>query len=284
MARKRKKNGGCLALIIICLCAASIYWWPQIDKYVNEVDKRPTMVDNAVYNEKTLSLEIPVSHHTKNCQTVEHMGYTVLYDSTEKIPQWVAYSLTAAEASADLPRHNKFMKDPDILLPQAEDDDYKGSGWDRGHMAPAGDMKWSSQAMLESFYLSNICPQSHNVNAGDWKVLEELCRKLAIKHKKIYIACGPVINKREFGTIGSNCVTVPDGFFKVILLNGRKGWCSIGFLFNNRPGHKKLSNYACTVDRVEEVTGIDFFPAMEDEIEDIIESKCNPQQFDLPMR
>lgn len=301
MVARKRKNGGCLAILIICLCIVALYLWSypkdnsgEVDQKkkisTTKVDSTPTKSDkksseslpsNQSQPKEALPLEIPVASNKKNCKTIEHMGYTVSYNCKEKIPQWVAYSLTAAEAEANLPRKDKFTEDPDLHGAQASDSDYKRSGWDRGHMAPAADMKWSSQAMRESFYLTNICPQSHNVNAGDWKTLEELCRKLAFKHKKVYIACGPVIDKREFGTIGANRVTVPDGFFKVLLMKTSKGWHSIGFLFSNRPGHKKLYKYACPVDEVEKKVEMDFFSALDDSIEDKIEKECNPIVFGI---
>lgn len=202
-------------------------------------------------------LELPAG--TGRNPVVEHMGYTVSYDCGVLNPEWVAYELTAYETEGDLDRASRFTCDPDLRGAQAEDFDFRHSGWDRGHMAPAADMKWSSQAMKESFYLTNICPQNHNLNAGDWKSLEESCRSWARRFGRVWIACGPVFDCGEHGTIGENGVAVPDGFYKVVLAR-EDGRCeAVGFLFRNRAGHKPLRSYAVTVDSVETVTGQDFF-------------------------
>ncbi len=147
------------------------------------------------------------------------------------------------------------------------------SGYDRGHMAPAADMKWSKQAMAESFYMSNICPQNPNLNRGDWNDLEEKSRQWAKKYGAVYIACGPVYDHGKPKRIGNNKVAVPDAFYKVILINDSKTPQAIGFLFPNKAGHKPLKKYIVTVDSVEKRTGIDFFPALPDEVENRIEAE-----------
>lgn len=116
-------------------------------------------------------------------------------------------------------RTDKFLPDPD--LPEHEavtTDDYKGAGMDRGHMCPAGDNRWHWKAMQESFYMTNICPQNHNLNRGDWKELEESCRRWAQEEGKIYIVCGPILYDQRHRTIGKkHKITVPEAFFKVVL-------------------------------------------------------------------
>lgn len=204
-----------------------------------------------------LRLELPAA--VSGNPVVEHMGYTVSYDCDALNPEWVAYELTAYETEGDLDRASRFTCDPDLTGAQAEDSDFRRSGWDRGHMAPAADMKWSSQAMKESFYLTNICPQNHNLNAGDWKSLEESCRSWARRFGRVWIACGPIFDCGEYGAIGENRVKVPDGFYKVVLARDGDGCRAVGFLFRNRAGHKPLRSYAVTVDSVEVVTGQDFF-------------------------
>ena len=110
--------------------------------------------------------------------------------------------IPAEEVAGTAPRGRHFDIDPDVRGVQADNDDYRNSGWDRGHMVPAGDMKLDDQMMRESFYFSNICPQNRNLNGGDWKTLEELCRIYAQKYGKIYIVCGPVIGNNMYGRLG----------------------------------------------------------------------------------
>ena len=104
------------------------------------------------------SISLPAKIKGRTEQIIKHTGYTVSYNEDWKIPNWVAYELTAAEVQGDEPRSNKFVPDPDVWGETATNFDYKGKGYDRGHMAPAADMKWSRKAMKESFYYSNILP------------------------------------------------------------------------------------------------------------------------------
>lgn len=129
--------------------------------------------------------------------------------------------------------------------------------------------------MLESFYMTNICPQDHNLNRGDWKELEEDCRRWAEKEGKIYIVCGPVFYKQKHRTIGKeHKVTVPEAFFKVILsVEGTPK--AIGFIYKNASGNHPLDSYVNSVDEVERITGIDFFPALPDDLEKKVEASYN---------
>ena len=173
-------------------------------------------------SEAVAQLEIPVLEKKAPSQILSYKGFTVSYNNNTRLPNWVAYELTATEVAGDLPRKDKFRPDPAANGPQANREDYRNSGWDRGHMAPAADMKWDAEAMGESCYFTNICPQNPQLNGGDWKELEDKCRKWAEKHGRIYIACGPIILGNEHGTIGANEVIIPDKFYKVVLarING----------------------------------------------------------------
>ena len=234
-------------------------------------------VDNheAAENQYIDKVEIPAKLNDRKEQIIAHIGYTVSYNSDWKIPNWVAYELTKEEVEGTLPRFNTFMPDPEVPYEKtATTNDYKNSGWDRGHMAPAGDMKWSEQAMKESFYLSNICPQNKNLNSGIWKSLEEQVRSLAMQKGNLYVVCGPIVSKQP-ETIGSNEVAIPDAFFKVLLQNDNGNWFAIAFMFANESGRKPLSTYAMSVEDMQVITNIDFFPALPDSIEEKIESEVD---------
>ena len=207
-------------------------------------------------------------------QIINHEGYTVSYNQQWCLPNWVAYELTADETRGTVPRGDGFVPDPMVVGNTATTNDYKHSGYDRGHMAPAADMKWSKTAMDESFYLSNICPQNKNLNKGDWNDLEEQARKWATKYGSIYIACGPIVESK-YKTIGQNNVAVPKGFFKVFMRKTQKGWTTIGFYFDNIAGNRKLDSYIRSIDEIESITSIDFFPSLPDDIEIEIESHNN---------
>ncbi len=132
-------------------------------------------------------MEIPVYTEKRNGMRATHIGYTVDFNPDWHIPNWVAYELTSEELVGDQPRATDFTPDPAFGNDSPTTHDYTESGFDRGHMAPAGDMKWSEQAMNESFYTSNICPQNHNLNKGDWNDLEQKVRYWARKHGRIYV-------------------------------------------------------------------------------------------------
>ena len=221
------------------------------------------------------NVEIPGKIKDRTERVIVHKGYTVSYNADWKIPNWVAYELTDVEVAGEEPRAKKFVPDP--MVPKYESattDDYKNSGWDRGHMAPAADMKWDLQAMKESFYLSNVCPQNHNLNGGVWKDLEEQVRDLAAQKGSIYVVCGPIVNA-DYQTIGANNVVIPSAFFKVLLQEENGKIYTIGFVYENVAGRRPMSTYAMTVDEVEELTGIDFFPSLPDKIEKRVEAEVD---------
>lgn len=216
--------------------------------------------------------ELPQMTVNRSQQIIEHTGYTVSYNLDWLIPNWVAYELTCQETYGDYPREKKFSPDPQVSGIPVMHQDYSNSGYDRGHMAPAGDMKWSEQAMQESFYTTNICPQNHNNNAGDWKDLEEYARSLASTYGAIYICCGPIVTDAT-NTIGSRRIVVPQAFYKVFLRQKKDGsWTSIGFVMPNAAGNRPLMTYMQSVDDVENLTGIDFFYNLPDDIEDKVEA------------
>ena len=212
-------------------------------------------------------MRLPKYETSRGGQVITHTGYTVKYDADYKTPQWVAWSLTAEQAEGTVPREKEFYPDPDVRGAKAYPKDYANSGYDRGHMAPAGDMKWSAKAMKESFYMSNMCPQNRNLNRGDWKELEELERKWAVSHGVVNIAAGPIYYNVSPTRIGNNKVAVPDAFFKVILVDYPKAPKAYGFIFKNEAGSHPLSSYQLTVNEVEKATGMDFFPGLSEKVE-----------------
>lgn len=227
------------------------------------------------------NIEIPIITEERSDRIITHKGYTVSYNYDWKIPNWVAYELTAWEVEGEVPRYDRFKPDP--MVPQNETatiDDYKYSGYDRGHMAPAADMKWDEQVMKESFYLSNICPQNPNLNGGVWKDLEEQVRDLASQKGKIFVVCGPIVNDTST-TIGANKVVVPQYFYKVLLQENNGEIHTIGFVYENVSGKKPMSTYAMTVDDVEKMTKIDFFPSLPNKIENKTESEVDFSQWTI---
>lgn len=219
---------------------------------------------------QSVVVEIPAPINQEE-QILTRKAYTASYNQALKIPNWVAWHLTAEHAEGDYPRDPYYYEDKEVSLPRATSEDYRGSGWSRGHMCPAGDNKWDSIAMRESNLLTNICPQHQALNSGVWNRIEQDCRRWAKMYGDIYIVCGPVLLNREHETIGVNQVVVPEAFFKVILcLQGKPK--AIGFVVRNNEGKKKRDQFINTIDDVERITGYDFFPALPDSIEDAVEA------------
>ena len=225
-------------------------------------------------NEMRSAIELP--QITKAEQVIRHIGYTTSYNNETLNPNWVAYELTDVELQGKLKGKETFCWDPEVLGRKSRREDYRNEdNWDKGHMAPKADMKWSIQAYEESFYLSNICPQNQQLNAGDWLKTENLARRIAEEYKKIYIVCGPVFKDRKFGTLGENNVWIPDGFFKALLVFSGTTYESIGFYMSNEPQKNKLRTYVTTVDDIEKLISRDLFISLEDKLEDVVEGRVN---------
>ena len=216
---------------------------------------------------------IPEYNSNRGGQIIVHKGFTLYYDADYKTPSWVGWHLTNQETMGSESRTDKFLPDPNVIGAKAYTTDYTRSGYDRGHMAPAADMKWDKKAMAESFYMNNICPQNPNLNRGDWNDLEELSRDLAKKYGSLYITCGPIYDNKYPKRIGNNKVAVPDAFYKVIFIDHKSYTKAFGFIFNNKAGNRPLKNYIVTVDSIEKRIGIDFMPTLDKSIQDKIESE-----------
>ena len=266
---KKKKLPYWLIILI-----AAILWigGDQLKSWLGMETDQPK-IERSVQEADMSGLEIPVINKGKQGQILQRTGYTLSYDSKNKTPQWVAWELTKEETKGKEERSTEFYPDPDVVGTQVVTYDYSHSGYDRGHMAPAGDMKWNKQAMQESFYMSNICPQDHNLNTKDWNDLEMKTREWARQYGKVYIVCGPIYTGKRNEYIGEHRVKVPDAFFKVILINDSKKQCALGFLFENEAGENPLEKYLVPVDRIETITGMDFFSALPDKLENQLEAE-----------
>lgn len=227
---------------------------------------------------KKESLEIPTLNSKE--EIICHAGYCLSYDYNYKLAKWIAYELTLEETQGTFARNDKFKPDPLITRNSAQLADYKKSGYDRGHLAPAADMKWSEQAMEESFYLSNMCPQDKSFNRGIWKKLEEQVRDWAIQNKRIYIVTGPVL-EQGLPTIGANQIPIPKYCYKVLLDYTQPEIKAIGFIVPNQGSQNPLSTFAVSIDKVEQITHIDFFPKLPDDIENKVEQSNCPSCWGL---
>lgn len=219
------------------------------------------------------SLELPRLASSLPEQILSRIGYVTSYNNQTKNANWVAWHLTAEHTEGPWKRDGiPYMVDEDVkgARQELEDWDDLDMELDHGHMCPAGDNKWSGDAMEQTFLLTNMCPQNSALNRGDWEKLESRCRGWAKHYGEIYIACGPIFYSRDYKTIGDNKVGVPDAFFKVVLRMGKKP-AALGFIYPNEGTHHPMDYYVMTVDEVEEKSGIDFFYNLPDDTENDIE-------------
>lgn len=214
-------------------------------------------------------------------EIVKHTYYTLSYSEANEQVEWVYYELIPSIISGETSRTDDFRSDPLVSTGSAELSDYKGSGYDRGHLCPAAAMKINHVAMSETFYLSNMSPQAASFNRGRWKELEAKVRTWAYKEEILYVVSGPVF-RNNIGTIGTNKVTIPGYYYKVIYSPQNNQM--IAFIMPNRKIEESLSGFVVTVDSVEALTGIDFFEAMEDIQEASLENKVNKEHWSFDMK
>jgi len=216
------------------------------------------------------------------CDTlIDRPGYALGYIEYHEQAAFVIYKLTAREAlTKEAQRTNRFRSDPEIPTGSATTADYRRSGYDRGHLAPAADMAFSVQTMADSFFMSNMSPQKPAFNRGIWKRLEEQVRQIAIREKAIYVVTGPILPRKKTVTIGANQVTVPTHYYKVIfdLTPPRK---MIGFILPNEGSDRPLEDFAVTVDVVEKATGLDFFSTLPQAVQKRLESTITVSAWEL---
>ena len=242
---------------------------------------------SALYDAKPTKpngLEIPRKLQGSDGKILRRVGYTASYNAANRIPNWVAWHLTASHVGGHYNRNNEvFHEDPEVSNPRAYDSDYRGSGYDRGHMCPSGDNKWNKEAQEQSFLFTNICPQRHNLNTVAWNDVELQCRAWAKRYGDLYIVCGPVLYDQQHKTIGRNRVVVPEAFFKVVLRKHDNYYKAIGFVYENKGASRDMSRYVRSIDDVEQLTGLDFFSALPDNIEEKIERSANLRDW-YPLR
>lgn len=210
--------------------------------------------------------------------SIKRTGYRAIYNKEWRLPMAVSWQLTRNHLSGPNKRSGlTFEEDQTVPRPRATNFDYYNSGYSRGHMCPAGDNKWDKKALQETFLFTNICPQLYSLNAGDWNDLEQQCRTWARKYGSVYIICGPILMNQRHRTIGRNKVVVPEAFYKVVLRMDKDGKSGkgIGFVYRNEKAKKSMASYVNSIDQVERLTGLDFFAALPDNMENRIEAEAN---------
>ncbi len=265
--------------------------WNQYTRSLQQTDSKPVTDDSPSptvtqepkqYEAKTepqLSLEIP--DYTADEDLYSYTGYVSSYNHQTLVPNWVAYLLTDEETNGDVTDKFSFSRDPQVRGRQASREDYRNSGYDKGHMAPRADMKWSRQACYESYFFTNICPQVHSMNAGCWSKLEQQTRRLAGHYGRVYVVTGPIFDSSTPKTIGEARVAVPDRFFKALLVPDGDGYCAIAFVMHNDERKQTIRQSAMTVDELEKILCRDLFPHVDDAWEAKAEASYNWADWNL---
>lgn len=210
-----------------------------------------------------------------------YAGFHLSYNEQHEQANWVAYILTKKMVRNDkVDRTDNFRSDDNIRTESAALNDYRGSGYDRGHLAPAADMHWSVQTMEESFLMSNMSPQEQDFNRGVWKDLEEQLRDFAVENERIFVVTGPIF-KSVKKKIGSNKVSVPKYYYKVVLDISPPAFKGVAFLLENRQSDKPLESFAMSIDELEKFSGIDFFYHVKDPALQKIEATYNVNDWNF---
>ncbi len=221
---------------------------------------------------KTATEYLPVS---TSGVIVNHDYYVLSYIEEYEQAEWVFYRLPGyyvTDGTAD--RTDDFREDPLVKTGSATLEDYKGSGYDRGHLCPAGDMKMSEKTMSATFYMSNMSPQLPSFNRIGWRNLETKIRDMAVKEGEIYVVTGPVFGNCAIN-IGDSKVCVPEKYYKVVYDLEGEDKKAIGFIYPHEKIEGDYAQYAVSVDEVEAATGLDFFPMLKNKLEKELEAEVN---------
>lgn len=221
--------------------------------------------------EKAIFNFLPTS--TTN-QIIVHDNYTLSYNEKYEQAEWVAYHLRRNQLSQNHYERPFFIEDPKVKTHSADWRNYKKSGYDKGHLCPAGDMKFSQQAFDDTFFTSNISPQLHSFNDGVWNRLEQKTRYWTSKYNGLYIITGGVL-ENNLKTIGKEHVAVPNYFYKILCYKLKSKWNMIGFLVPHKDSDLPLYKFVVPVDKIEQLTKINFFPKLDDATENQLEKKSD---------
>lgn len=211
-------------------------------------------------------------------QIKNYSGFIVDFNSDNHTANYVGWNLTSEMVNGTVSRSDNFWHD-DSVEGCPELSDYRRSGYDRGHLYPAADAKWSQESMDDCFSLANMTPQLHSLNNGAWKTLEEKERLWVQRDGRLVIIAGPIYSSTDNLRIGKTGVRVPSGFFKVILAPDVASPRAIAFVYPNDYAPGNMQNYSMSVDEAEQLTGFDFFSSLPDDIETILEQNTSFKEW-----
>lgn len=267
-----------LFLLILLLCAVAYFIIFENELVNDEINnERNSEKVDSIFIKKSTYLDFSLPLKTVN-QVVKHQIYTLSYSESDEQAEWVAYKLFKNSINHSIKRKDNFRQDKSITTGSATLKDYKNSGFDRGHLAPAKTMSYSKETMSDSFFMSNMSPQKPSFNRGIWKKLEEKVRDLILISDSLYVVTGPVL-ENSLGKIGENKVTIPSAYYKTIIRFKDDKLFGIGFLLKNEKSNRELSMFSVSIDSIEKVTGLNFFYQLDSVVQNRIERNSKYQYF-----
>lgn len=255
---------------------------PKIDTLNSEIQNQKSSVDDIFKQIEELKLieiqkkikEIGLPAPIPNEEIVSHSAYTLSYNNEHEQPNWVVHMVTKDILYGAVSRTNDFRPDPDLKCGSMDSADYWNSGFDRGHLAPSADFRWSLKALSESYYYSNMSPQVADLNRGGWAKLENQGREWSLDCGELFVVTGPIL-KPNLPKVqqGSFRLSIPEYYYKIFLDYSEPEFKAIAFIMPNKKIDAPIMSYVVSIDDVEKKTGIDFFPALPDTLEDRLEQQ-----------
>ncbi|MDO6473136.1 DNA/RNA non-specific endonuclease [Maribacter sp. 1_MG-2023] len=261
----RKKNGS-LYSILILVCIVGFWLFENFYTPATYSENEEGVISNEFPKELLPS--------STTGEIVNHEYFTLSYNEPYEQAEWVAYTLSKSHLTYDDRKRPYFIEDPFVSSKSADWRNYKGSGYDRGHLLPAGDRRFSLQAYNETFYTSNISPQDREFNSGIWNDLEQQTRRWAKQYGTLYIFTGGVLES-GLEEIGQEDVDVPNAFYKIIARKKGDKIYTLSFLMPNKPQFTSLRNFVVSIDEIEKETGIDFFTKLTEKQQSAFEGSKN---------
>lgn len=219
----------------------------------------------------SFELQAQCAHYPVDDTFITYSYFSISYSEPHEQADWVCYRLTDKMINGYAERKDNFRIDSKVTTGSSATSDYRNSSYDRGHLAPAADFKFSQKAMDESFLMSNISPQVPGFNKGLWKELEELIRSWAKIYGKIDVVTGPIF-KDNLGVIGNNQVVIPGYFYKAIVRQEKGKYEGIAFILPNSESNESLKYYVLSIDNLEDATGINFYGKLNNSFESKVDT------------
>lgn len=266
--RKRKSDNKNKTIYTLLILACVVGFWVFENFYTPDTYSDPQSVGVRTNLPNYL---LPSS---TTGQLVNHEHFMLSYSEPYEQAEWVAYTLKKGHLTYDDRKRPYFIEDPKVKTKSADWRNYKGSGYDRGHLCPAGDRRFSEYAYNETFYTSNVSPQDRNFNTGVWNRLEMQVRQWAKRYDEVFVITAGIL-EQDLEEIGEEDVAVPRYYYKIIARGTQDNLKVLGFLMEGRESTKALKSFLVPVDLIEKQTGIDFFQDLSDDLENTLEVQVN---------